>query len=214
MTPGVTKDLRGIFGLARDQAARPTCLAFALSDAHASLYKPFKPFSVDYLFFHAVQNMPLKNPHEGVFVSAALRALRDNGQPMESEWPYSPSLPQDLSSWQPPASANAFQHPASSNKLTFDEVCCSVDANHPVAIVLLLSETFYAPSNEGLVEHLSSDLDTTTHAIVAVGYAKTQKGDYLLVRNSWGTDWGMDGHAFLSRKYIEGRIVETIVIKP
>lgn len=214
MIPSVTKDLRGIFGLARDQAIRPTCLAFALSDAHASLHQPFTPFSADYLFFYAVQNMPLKNPHEGVFVFAALRALEMEGQPVESEWPYRRSLPQDITSWKPPAAGNVFRHTASPSRLAFDAICSCLDANHPVVIVLRLSESFYTLSNEGLVEHFHTDVDTTLHAMVAVGYAKTQNGDYLLVRNSWGKDWGVDGHAFLSKQYIQGRIIETILVKP
>jgi len=32
------------------------------------------------------------------------------------------------------------------------------------------------------------------HAIVAVGYGTENGTDYLIVRNSWGTGWGEDGH--------------------
>jgi C1A family cysteine protease len=44
------------------------------------------------------------------------------------------------------------------------------------------------------------------HANVAVGYDDTiniggQQGA-LLVRNSWGTGWGLQGYAWLSYKYV------------
>ncbi len=41
MTPVVQQDLRFRFGTARDQGARPTCLAFAASDTHAALRTPW-----------------------------------------------------------------------------------------------------------------------------------------------------------------------------
>jgi len=51
------------------------------------------------------------------------------------------------------------------------------------------------------------------HANVAVGYDDnlTINGDQgaLLVRNSWGTGWGLDGYAWLSYRYVtEGLAVD------
>ena len=34
------------------------------------------------------------------------------------------------------------------------------------------------------------------HAVVAVGY-NTSMTPYFVIRNSWGTDWGMDGLIYL-----------------
>src|SRR5436305_462757 len=52
----VSRDLRGRFGSARDQEARQTCLAFAMSDAHAAaIGGMWSPLSCEYLFYHAKQ---------------------------------------------------------------------------------------------------------------------------------------------------------------
>jgi C1A family cysteine protease len=39
------------------------------------------------------------------------------------------------------------------------------------------------------------------HAVMAAGYDETAKR--FLVRNSWGTKWGMDGYFTIPFKYIE-----------
>lgn len=98
----VKSDLRGKFGSARDQGPRPTCVAFAVSDVHASLRSSvWEPLSCEFAYYHAVQ-ISHKDPSCGVGFDSILEVIRVNGQPHERSWPYLSSLPHDSSKWKPP----------------------------------------------------------------------------------------------------------------
>src|SRR4051812_13826074 len=94
----VLRDLRGQFGPVRDQGARPTCLAFAASDAHAALRAPWRALSCEFAFYHAQQRA--ERPFVvGAVLPSMLTALRENGQPVEDDWPYLDALPADLGAY-------------------------------------------------------------------------------------------------------------------
>jgi hypothetical protein len=91
----ITKDLRGSFGPARDQSARPTCMAFAASDAHAAARPGWAPLSVEWAYYHAVQRDG-GLPHQGATMPAMLTSIREDGQSHEADWPYAPFPVMDL----------------------------------------------------------------------------------------------------------------------
>jgi hypothetical protein len=97
MTVDVECDLRLRFGPARDQGSRPTCLAFAASDTHAALRDPWTALSCEFAFYHA-QRRAGRKPASGASLPYMLAALRDDGQPVETDWPYLDVLPRSSTS--------------------------------------------------------------------------------------------------------------------
>ncbi|MNL34389.1 Papain family cysteine protease [compost metagenome] len=60
-----------------------------------------------------------------------------------------------------------------------------------------------APTN-GVVAFSPMILPGRAHAVVAVGLGATAAGQqYVRIRNSWGTKWGDQGHAWLPIEYID-----------
>lgn len=207
----VTGDLRGKFGCARDQGARPTCLAFATSDLHAaSRPLSFVPLSTEYLYFHAVQRSNPPDPDDGVTLMAIATALRLDGQPLETAWPYLTSVPADVSEWKPPKGVSVFRQTLV-NK-TKSIIATAIDSRQPVLLCLRISSAFHAPDKQGIVAHLKNDPDTGYHAVVALGHGLLGISPIILVRNSWGEDWGLNGCGWLHSSYVSERLHSMSII--
>jgi len=60
-------------------------------------------------------------------------------------------------------------------------------------------------ADQGFQFYKSGIYSTTTcnqlpcHGIGVVGYGSNDKGDYYILKNTWTTDWGMDGYMLLAR---------------
>ena len=53
--------------------------------------------------------------------------------------------------------------------------------------------------NNGIFNSTSCSKTELDHAVLAVGYGVTEDGHkFIMVKNSWGADWGMDGYIYFS----------------
>ncbi len=182
MTIDTLCDIRPRFGPARDQGARPTCLAFAISDVHAALREPWTALSCEFIFYHA-QRRAGRPPTAGARLPEMLATLKEDGQPLESDWPYLASLPSDLNSYVPPEKVVVFRRDGESRPVGVDEIIARLDADSPTVMLMMLSDAFYVPDALGVIRAAVGEWPDPArrHAVIAVGYGMLDGARAVLV---------------------------------
>src|SRR3989344_2785696 len=207
----IVRDLRPLFGPARDQGARPTCLAFAASDTHAGLRDGWAPLSWEFAF-HAAQKRAGRPPTSGALLSTRLDALRLDGQPDEKGWPYLAAVPADHRLWTPPATVGPlYGRNGQRDGTDLSSILAALDRDTPVLMLTMLSRSFFQPRGDGVVDPANDELPEPAqrHAVVAVGHGTVDGTPAILIRNSWGPGWGLEGHAWLTERFLAPRLFAT-----
>lgn len=210
MTISTVVDLRDRLGPVRDQGARPTCLAFAASDAHAALRQGWTPLSCEYVFYHA-QRRGNRTPDVGAYLDDMLAALREKGQPAETGWPYLAMTPADPVAYQPPgAVGDLYGREADQPARDVDLICHALEGGRPVIVLSVLTRSFFVPPADRVIDVVANDavFPVPRHALVAVGYGRNSAGRAVLVRNSWGPTWGDHGHAWLTERWLAAHMYD------
>ena len=90
-------------------------------------------------------------------MAAAAGALFDEGQPIETAWPYTPN---PITPWTPPMIASAF-HKATlaPGMLGYDGIIAALDAGAPVVLGLVITDAFFRPDALGLVADVVPDIE-------------------------------------------------------
>ena len=209
----VACDLRTLFGPARDQGCRPTCAAFAASDAHAAMRTGWEPLSCEYVYHHAVRRDG-GCPEEGATLRSVLEAVEIEGQPCESGWPYLDVMPDELCQWHPPANVGElFRRRTSGVAPALNMVKAVLDSGTPAIVGMTVSDAFYEPDAEGIIDTDEPEDPTRRHAIIAVGRGRRGNRGLILVRNSWGDEWGLNGYAWIAESYLAPRLRSVAVLK-
>jgi hypothetical protein len=207
MSITVVKDLRALFGPVRDQDPRPTCMAFAGSDAHAGARPGWEPLSVEWAYYHALRHDG-GQPHEGVTLSSMLATLRSDGQPVETAWPYLPTLFTNLSTYRPPVCSDPiYRRDSAPMRANLSGMVTELDQDHPVLFTMSLSRSFFMAGPDGIVSAAEPLEPARVHALVAVGHGTQGADRLILVRNSWGEGWALAGHAWLDEAYLSPRLL-------
>jgi C1A family cysteine protease len=219
MTLNIAVDIRTDLGPVRDQGRRPTCLAFAASDAHRHSRQHKALLCVEWLYYHAIK-LAGAGPHDGTTILNTRTVLRSIGQPEETDWPYSSAWP-DEARWVVPKPRTSLMT-CGSNQCTngVDVVRNHLDTGTPVIVGVYLSSTFRLPidwTHIGgevlLAPNLGEPIDFSDgHAMVVVGHGTYNGNQLVLLRNSWGPRWGSNGHAWVREDYLAPRLAGAFVI--
>lgn len=204
MTFSVSVDWRSALGPVRDQGARPTCLAHAVTAAHEHVRRSKTPLSPEYLHYFASNRTP--GDHAS-FDDAAV-VLEDVGQPLERCCTYNPMGPP--SGWVPPNGVDLYRRLSEQKRPAADDIESLLIAGHVPILGISLPRPFLAPVAPWLVHH--AGLVHGLHAVLGVAVGRGPTGRAFLVRNSWGGSWGDQGHAWLDDAFLAKHLNDLMVL--
>lgn len=172
-----------------------------VANPNATLYMPSRLFI--YYYERVIEGSV--NTDSGAQIRDGIKVLASKGVSDENKWPYDITKFADA----PPADAITEAHKFLA--ITYERIdntnkgllIAALDAGHPIAFGFTVYQSF--ESSEVAVTGqvpmpLPGEEVLGGHATVIVGYdADTDK---FTVRNSWGTDWGINGYFYMPAAYI------------
>ena len=222
----VSRDLRGLFSPIEDQGSLGSCTAQAAVGLLEYYERSVLGRHVDAsrLFVYKLTRKLLGwTGDTGAYLRTTMKALALFGAPPEEHYPYI------ISQYDAEPSTFAYALAQNWQALSYyrlDPAGVSGDA----ALATLKSRLAMAqPAMFGFTVYSNLPTVTTTgeipypraadrvaggHAVIACGYddAKVIDGvpGAILIRNSWGTGWGMNGYGWLPYRYFTNRIATDI----
>jgi hypothetical protein len=113
----------------------------------------------------------------------------------------------DLIAWVPPKANPVFRRDSTTLAATIETITTRINADEPVLFTMSISTAFYRPDSDGSIAAAEPLQPKRVHALVAVGHGHRGANRFVLVRNSWGEDWGLNGHAWVETNYLKPRLL-------
>ena len=151
---------------------------------------------------------------DGGLMDSAYRYIRDNGIATRAAYPY---LEKDstcrYSRSMMNATVSSFVRLPQGNEARLTEAIANVG---PVTIAIDVTQRFqFYKSGVFTDRTCKNGINDIKHAVVAVGYGTTSNGaDYYIVRNTWGTSWGLNGYIWMARNRNNHCAVATFAVYP
>jgi C1A family cysteine protease len=80
----------------------------------------------------------------------------------------------------------------------YSQIMNWVGTRGPVGV--LIDATYWRYYSGGVITKGSRSASSPNHSVVVVGYGKTSSGVPIwIIKNSWGTGWGINGYAYVKR---------------
>lgn len=204
-----TADLREFCSEIEDQGQLGSCTANALVGNLEFLDNQdgdgtFTDKSRLFLYYNERAIEHTTGTDSGAMLRDGIKTLHQSGVCTETEWPY------DISRFAIKPSMNCYtdakNHRIESYHriLSIDDMLACLAEGFPFVFGFSVYESFESQevARTGIVP-MPSKYERTIggHAVMAVGYNQTDKR--FLVRNSWGTTWGMKGYFTMPYQYLE-----------
>jgi len=121
--------------------------------------------------------------------------IANNGIDLEADYPYQAAQGscRFQAQWTG-ASIKAYSDVQSGN----EGALTSAANNQPVSVAIDASHQSFQLYQNGIYYEPACSTTSLDHGVLVIGYG-SDNGDYYIVKNSWGTGWGMSGYIWMSR---------------
>jgi C1A family cysteine protease len=217
-------DLTPYFSPVEDQGSLGSCTAHAGVGIVEYFEKRSTGKHIDHsrLFLYKVTRKLLHQTTDtGAFIRSTMGALTLFGVPPEEYWPY------DIQNYDEEPPAFCYGYAANFKSIKYVRLdCLNISKNELLLSVkdclskgfpsmfgfTVYSSIIQAESNGMIPFPTNQDSTVGGHAVIAVGYddniemtqsdGKPINPGAILIRNSWGTEWGEDGYGWLPYEYL------------
>eukprot|EP00931_Biecheleriopsis_adriatica_P028288 TRINITY_DN1688_c0_g1_i2.p1 TRINITY_DN1688_c0_g1~~TRINITY_DN1688_c0_g1_i2.p1 ORF type:complete len:359 (-),score=64.64 TRINITY_DN1688_c0_g1_i2:79-1155(-) len=182
---------------ARNQGKCANCWAIAATEAMESR-AAIRTGELLELSSQYVTDCAVKEPDctFGGFASDAYRFVKNNGLPLQQEYPQEQKV-EACHYWkaEPIVWVDGFRRPASNRALSY----MGALQHGPLSVVVDFSSPKLWAYRRGIFHGCNTKKLALNHAALLVGYGEQHGTKYWIVQNSFGTDWGEDGFIRLRR---------------
>lgn len=220
-------DLRSEMSPVYNQGYFGSCTAFAMIKGlkefmqlkgirarKGDVEKEFVPLSPAFLWFNERAYTGEQHLDTGASMFLGMNMLTNYGAPPEASYPY-PTPSQQKDPWfrqyflPATPSAQVYQEAAANRGGTLrqvtklSEVKASLNDGYPVTFGFLVFDSIDKAEKGGMlpIPNLQEEECLGGHATVAVGYDDARQ--VLILRNSWGMDWGDEGYFYMPYKFFD-----------
>jgi cathepsin L len=134
----------------------------------------------------------------GLMDQAFQYVISNNGVDTEDSYPYTTSGPNDcqFSASNIGATISSYTDVTSGDEGALATAC----NQQPVSVAIDASHQSFQMYSDGVYYEPDCSSSQLDHGVLVVGYGTDDSGnDYWIVKNSWGSSWGMDGYINMSR---------------